>query len=214
MLHKGFVDKLGPDLSVRFAALLGQTVLQAGDLATKQAAVGDSMFLVISGSCELITLTADREDVTGVPAVRGDAVGVASMLVPSYRYEATTRAGAGGATLGLLRASQFSSLIAQAQHDTEAAQLVQAVRAAACLPVLALPPALRCPQHLMLLSHITSYLQAFQPLPAELCQHLAGTMTHVHFPPGHSETVILLSCICTAAFCVALVHRQSAMPID
>ena len=52
-------------------------------------------------------------DIAGMQAILGDAVGVGNMLVPSYRYEATTRAGSGGATLGLLRASQFSSLVAQ-----------------------------------------------------------------------------------------------------
>ena len=51
--------------------------------------------------------------IAGVQAVKGDAVGLANLLLPSYQYEATTRAGQGGATLGLLRASQFSSLIAQ-----------------------------------------------------------------------------------------------------
>ena len=55
----------------------------------------------------------NSSDFAGVQAFQGDAVGVANMLVPSYHYEATTRAGPGGATLGLLRASQFSSLIAQ-----------------------------------------------------------------------------------------------------
>lgn len=51
--------------------------------------------------------------IAGTQAILGDAVGVGNMLVPSYRYEATTRAGPGGATLGLLRASQFSSLVTQ-----------------------------------------------------------------------------------------------------
>lgn len=49
----------------------------------------------------------------------------------------------------------------QAQHDTEAAQLVQAVRAAVCLSLLALPPTHRTPQQLTLLSHLTSCLQVF-----------------------------------------------------
>lgn len=35
-------------------------------------------------------------------------------------------------------------------------------------------------------------LQAFQSLPAELCQQLAGSMTHVHLPAGHNETYFLL----------------------
>lgn len=47
----------------------------------------------------------------------------------------------------------------QAQHDTEAAQIAQAVRSAACLPLLALPPAHRTPQRLTLLSHLTNSLQ-------------------------------------------------------
>ena len=56
----------------------------------------------------------------------------------------------------------------QAQHDSEAAQLVQAVRVAACLPLLALSPARRSPQHLTLLSHLNSCLQVFllQPVQA------------------------------------------------
>lgn len=49
----------------------------------------------------------------------------------------------------------------QAQHDSEAAQLVQAVRAAACLPLLALPLTHRTPQRLTFLSHLTSCLQVF-----------------------------------------------------
>lgn len=47
----------------------------------------------------------------------------------------------------------------QAQHNTEAAQIAQAVRAAACLPLLALAPAHRTPQRLTLLSHLTNSLQ-------------------------------------------------------
>ena len=51
--------------------------------------------------------------VTEVPALQGDAIGIASVMMPSQCYGATTRAGPGGALLGLLRRSQFSSLVAQ-----------------------------------------------------------------------------------------------------
>ena len=60
----------------------------------------------------------------------------------------------------------------QAQHDSEAARLVQAVRAAACLPLLALPPTHRTPQRLTLLSHLTSCLQVFPLLPGQT-QHIS-----------------------------------------
>jgi len=50
-------------------------------------------------------------------AVRGDAVAVANMMVASLTYTATIKAGPGGATLGLLRRSQLTSLMSQV-HST------------------------------------------------------------------------------------------------
>ena len=34
-------------------------------------------------------------------------------------------------------------------------------------------------------------VQAFESLPAKLCQQLAGSMTHVHLPAGHTENSLL-----------------------
>lgn len=42
-----------------------QALFQAGDLATKQGDVGDSMFVVSSGCCSLTTQSANREEITG-----------------------------------------------------------------------------------------------------------------------------------------------------
>ena len=50
----------------------------------------------------------------GTHVVEGDAIGLASLLVPQCCYEATIAAGPEGAALGLMRAHQFSSLLAQA----------------------------------------------------------------------------------------------------
>ena len=51
----------------------------------------------------------------------------------------------------------------QAQHDVEAAELVCALRAAACIPLLTLPPARRTPQQVTLLTQLTKGLQVLNP---------------------------------------------------
>lgn len=97
----------------------------------------------------------------------------------------------------------------QAQHGTKAAQLVQAVRAAACLPLLALPPALRRPQHLMLLSHIAGCLQVF-PLLVHPIQALHGP-THKPVVLLSSSNAVLLqtALLCMSCLLASAVHRPT-----
>ena len=73
-----------------------------------------ALFQVFQAHYQL-TNTADGS--AAAQAVCGDAVAVANMMVASFTYTATIKAGSGGATLGLLRRSQLTSLMSQV-HST------------------------------------------------------------------------------------------------
>lgn len=65
-----------------------------------------------------------------------------------------------------------------------AADAVQALLAASCRRILAVPPAARAPHDLDTLAKLLGGLEAFKCLARPVCERLARTCTHVHVPPG------------------------------
>ncbi|KAL0037225.1 hypothetical protein WJX79_007052 [Trebouxia sp. C0005] len=184
MLCQGFCEKLPPESNERLMVLMSSVAYKPGEVIAQKGEDCDTAYVVVNGTCDLLVDCESKEDSTAAQAVRGDAVALANMMVVSLSYTATIVAGPGGATLGLLRRSQLTSLMSQAQHDTNAAELAQALRAAACIAILALSPSERVPHQIDCLACLTQSLQALQVLPEELCHHLAARMTHVQLAAG------------------------------
>ncbi|DBA77663.1 TPA: hypothetical protein ACH3X1_009459 [Trebouxia sp. C0004] len=143
MLCQGFCQELLPKSNERLIVLMSSAAYKPGEVIAHKGEDCDTAYVVLNGTCDLLADCEGKADSTAAQAVCGDAVAVANMMVASLNYTATIKAGPGGATLGLLRRSQLTSLMSQAQHYADAAELAQALRAAACIAILALSPSER-----------------------------------------------------------------------
>ena len=74
----------------------------------------------------------------------------------------------------------------QAQHDSEAGDLVHALRAAACTPLLTLTPSSRTPHQLVALSQLTRTLQVCSQLEVSFCITVEHAVCGVCFLFSHA----------------------------
>ncbi|KAA6419574.1 MAG: hypothetical protein FRX49_10499 [Trebouxia sp. A1-2] len=98
----------------RYSSVSSSVAYKPGEVIAQKGEDCDTAYVVVNGTCDLLVDCESKEDSTAAQAVRGDAVALANMMVASLSYTATIVAGPGGATLGLLRRSQLTSLMSQA----------------------------------------------------------------------------------------------------
>jgi len=81
-----------------------------------------------------------------------------------------------------------NATLTQAQHDADAAELAQALRAAACVAILALSPSERAPHQVDCLACLTKSLQVASLLLHHMLHHVLHHMLHHMLHPMLHQT--------------------------
>eukprot|EP00879_Flechtneria_rotunda_P022915 GHRR01024219.1.p3 GENE.GHRR01024219.1~~GHRR01024219.1.p3 ORF type:complete len:402 (+),score=184.58 GHRR01024219.1:5904-7109(+) len=115
----------------------------------------------------------------------GESFGEEALANPAKPRQCSVVAGDGGVLLLLLDRVSISRLQARAQAQQDAAAAaVQCVMAAACRPLLQLPPNKRSSNDVEILAELLARLEAFKRLPQPVRFSLAKSCTSMALPAG------------------------------
>ncbi|GIM11372.1 hypothetical protein Vretimale_14896, partial [Volvox reticuliferus] len=169
---------------------LGYEYVYPAQPVYKQGDFGESMYIVIGGTCEFETpnyATASGHQIgPDLLLAVGQSFGEMALVAPRRPRSRTVIASpeSGGAHLVPLNRSALSSLKFMGAAQADAGQALQAILSACCLGVLRQAPGTRSAEDVEMLAELMTNMEAFKKLPVDMIRRLASDCAHVRVPAG------------------------------
>ncbi|GIL61973.1 hypothetical protein Vafri_16223, partial [Volvox africanus] len=169
---------------------LGYEYVYPSQPVYKQGDFGESMYIVIGGTCEFLTpnyaTASGQQKGPDLVLAVGQSFGETVLVAPRRPRSRTVLAspGDGGAHLVTLNRSALSSLKFMGAAQADAGQALQAILSACCLGVIRQAPGTRSAEDVEMLAEFMANMEAFKKLPPEMIWRLASDCAHVRVPAG------------------------------